>query len=166
MRFFQARLVAIAKDEGLRPDTIEAVSAVGVIDPIEFMARAHALEDARSQSPELFDDLAIAYARAAHLGDASLGTSVDTVLLGDSEKALLDACEQGTAAVSDALARDDYASALTALAELRAPIDRFFEDVLVMDEDTAVRENRLRLLNRFVEVFEDVADIGALSRKK
>ena len=166
VRFFQARLVAIAKDEGIRPDTIEAVSAVGVIDPIEFMARAHALEDARSQSPELFDDLATAYARAAHLGDASLGTSVDPALLGESEKALLDACEQGTDVVRDALARDDYASALTALAELRAPIDRFFEDVLVMDEDTAVRENRLRLLNRFVEVFVGVADIGALSRKK
>ncbi len=166
VRFFQARLVAIAKDEGIRPDTIEAVSAVGVIDPIEFMARAHALEDARSQSPELFDDLATAYARAAHLGDAALGTSVDAALLGDSEKALLDACEQGTDVVRDALGRDDYASALTALAELRAPIDRFFEDVLVMDEDTAVRENRLRLLNRFVEVFVGVADIGALSRKK
>ncbi len=166
VRFFQGRLVAIAKDEGLRPDTIEAVSAVGVIDPVEFMARARALEDARSQSPELFDDLATAYARAAHLGDASLGTSVDTALLGPAEKALLDACEQGSAAVGRALAEDDYAAALSALAELKAPIDRFFDDVLVMDEDTAVRENRLRLLNRFVEVFVGVADIGALSRKK
>ena len=166
MRFFQARLVAIAKDEGLRPDTIEAVSAVGVIDPIEFMARAHALEDARSQSPELFDDLATAYARAAHLSDATLGTDVDAGLLGDSERSLLDACEQGSVAVTSALAGDDYAAALGALAELRAPIDRFFDDVLVMDEDTAVRENRLRLLNRFVEVFAGVADIGALSRKK
>ena len=166
VRFFQARLVAIAKDEGLRPDTIEAVSAVGVIDPIEFMARAHALEDARSQSPELFDDLATAFARAAHLSDATLGTDVDAGLLGDSERSLLDACEQGSVAVTSALAGDDYAAALGALAELRAPIDRFFDDVLVMDEDTAVRENRLRLLNRFVEVFAGVADIGALSRKK
>ena len=166
VRFFQARLVAIAKDEGLRPDTIEAVSAVGVIDPIEFMARAHALEDARSQSPELFDDLATAYARAAHLSDATLGTDVDAGRLGDSERSLLDACEQGSVAVTSALAGDDYAAALGALAELRAPIDRFFDDVLVMDEDTAVRENRLRLLNRFVEVFAGVADIGALSRKK
>ena len=165
-RFFQGRLVAIARDEGLRPDTIEAVSAVGVIDPVEFMARAHALEDARAQSPELFDDLATAYARAAHLGDASLGTSVDTALLGGAEKNLLDACEQGSVSVSRALGANDYAAALTALAELRAPIDRFFDDVLVMDEDTAVRENRLRLLNRFVEVFAGVADIGALSRKK
>ena len=165
-RFFQGRLVAIARDEGLRPDTIEAVSAVGVVNPIEFMARAHALEDARSQSPELFDDLATAYARAAHLTDASLGSAVDEALLGDAERSLLAACERGSAAVCAALEKDDYAAALTALAELRAPIDRFFDDVLVMDEDTAVRENRLRLLNRFVEVFVGVADIGALSRKK
>ena len=166
VKFFQGRLVGIAKDEGLRVDTIDAVSAVGVIDPIEFMARAHALEDARAQSPELFDDLATAYARAAHLGDASLGTDVDPSLLGDAERALLDACERGSAAVSDALGRGDYNAALAALAELRAPIDRFFDDVLVMDEDTAVRENRLRLLNRFVGVFVGIADIGALSRKK
>ena len=165
-RFFQGRLVAIAKDEGLRPDTIEAVSAVGVIDPVEFMARAHALEDARSQSPELFDDLATAYARASHLGDPSLGTEVDTSLLGDAEKALLEACELGSSRVSAALSAGDFADALAALAELKAPIDRFFDDVLVMDEDTAVRGNRLRLLNRFVEVFVGIADIGALSRKK
>ena len=166
IRFFQGRLVAIARDEGIRPDTIEAVSAVGVVDPIEFMARAHALEDARTQSPELFDDLATAYARAAHLGDAKLGSAVDAALLGPAEKSLYDACEQGSIRVSGALDRDDYAGALAALAELKAPIDRFFEDVLVMDEDTAVRENRLRLLNRFVEVFVGVADIGALSKKK
>ena len=165
-RFFQGRLVAIAKDEGLRPDTIEAVSAVGVIDPVEFMARADALEDARSQSPELFDDLATAYARASHLGDPSLGTEVDTSLLGDAERALLEACELGSSRVSAALSAGDFADALAALAELKAPIDRFFDDVLVMDEDTAVRGNRLRLLNRFVEVFVGVADIGALSRKK
>ncbi len=166
IRFFSGRLVAIARDEGIRPDTIEAVTAVGVVNPVEFMARAHALEDARSQRPELFDDLATAYARAAHLGDASLGDSVDASLLGDAERALLDACEQGSVNVGDALSRDDYAGALAALAELKAPIDRFFDDVLVMDEDTAVRENRLRLLNRFVGVFAGVADIGALSRKK
>ena len=60
----------------------------------------------------------------------------------------------------------DYEGACSALAELRTPIDRFFADVLVMDSDTGLRENRLRLLNRFAGVFADVADIGALSRKK
>lgn len=164
--FFAGRLQSIARDEGISPDTIEAVSAVGVIDPDEFLQRAHALEDARKGQRELFDDLATAYARAAHISDASLGREVDESLLGEAERALLDACRKGEEAVSAALAQRDYAGACQALAALRAPIDRFFEDVLVMDEDTVVRENRLRLLNRFAGVFEGVADIGALSKRK
>ena len=47
---------------------------------------------------------------------------------------------------------------------LRAPIDAFFADVLVMDEDEDVRANRLRLLNRFVGVFTDVADFGKMAK--
>lgn len=165
-RFFEGRLAAIARDEGVSPDTIEAVSAAGVIDPAEFMLRAHALEDARTNDPELFDDLATAYARAAHLGDPKLGTEVDGALLGEAEQSLLSAVDAASASVSDKLAAGAYAEALAALAALREPIDRFFTDVLVMDDDPKVRDNRLRLLNRFASVFGDVADIGALARKK
>ncbi len=165
-QFFQGRLTSIARDEGISPDTVEAVSAVGVVDPAEFLARARALDAARSERPELFGDLAAAYTRAAHLADASLGTSIDETLLGDAERALLDACDEGAGNVSAALASSDFDAAFEALADLREPIDRFFDDVLVMDEQTAVRENRLRLLNRFTEVFVGVADIGALSKKK
>ena len=165
-RFFQGRLAAIARDEGVRPDTIEAVSATGCIEPAEFLARAHALEEARANEGELFDDLATAYARAAHLADPSLGTKVDEALLGPSERALLAACDRGEAEVRSALEALDFPGALASLAALRAPIDRFFTDVLVMDDDDAIRRNRLALLNRFVAVFAGVADMGALSRKK
>ena len=164
--FFEGRLAAIARDEGVSPDTIEAVSAAGVIDPAEFMLRAHALEDARTNDPELFDDLATAYARAAHLGDAKLGTEVDGALLGEAEKALLSAVDAASTTVSEKLGAGAYVEALAALAALREPIDRFFTDVLVMDDDPKVRDNRLRLLNRFASVFGDVADIGTLARKK
>jgi glycyl-tRNA synthetase beta chain len=164
--FFASRLSAIARDEGISPDTIEAVSSVGVIDPDEFLQRAHALEDARSEAPELFDDLATAYSRAAHLADPSLGSEADEASMGEAELALLEACRQGEANVEKALANRDYPAVCRALAELREPIDRFFDDVLVMDEDTKVRENRLRLLNRFAGVFSGVANIGALSKKK
>ena len=158
-------LLQLAKDEGIAPDTIDAVSAVGVIDAYEFLKRAHALEDARENAPELFDDLATAYARAAHLADAALGDNVDEGILGPAERALLDACNAGAATVGDALSKGDFDAAAKALAGLREPIDRFFDDVMVMDEDTVVRENRLRLLNRFTGVFADVADIGRLSKK-
>jgi glycyl-tRNA synthetase beta chain len=165
-RFFASRLATIAKGEHISPDTIAAVSAVGVIDPAEFLARAHALEDARAQRPEIFEDLAAAYTRAAHLADSSLGTEINEAILGDAERALLKACTSGQENVKMALTKGDYAGACDALADLKEPIDRFFDDVLVMDEDTGLRENRLRLLNRFASVFTDVADIGALSRKK
>ncbi|MCI1645928.1 MAG: glycine--tRNA ligase subunit beta, partial [Olsenella sp.] len=128
--------------------------------------RAAALDRARSESPELFEDLATAYARAAHLADASLGTDVDASILGDAEKALLSACEEGERKVSGALTSGDFDAACEALAGLRGPIDRFFTDVLVMDPDPSVKDNRLRLLNRFAGVFGDVADIGVLSKRK
>lgn len=165
-QFFAGRLAAMAKKEGLAPDTIEAVSAVGVIDPAEFFARVRALETARQNQSELFEDLAVAYARASHLADKSLGTNVDESLLGDAETALLEACRKGEQNVKKALASGDFEGACRSLAALREPIDRFFDDVLVMDNDTRVRENRLRLLNRFAAVFADVADIGVLSHKR
>ena len=165
-QFFASRLATIAKSEHISPDTIAAVSAVGVIDPTEFLARAHALENARAQRPEVFDDLASAYTRAAHLADASLGSDIDEEILGEAERSLLSACSTGHENVENALTKGDYEGACSALADLKEPIDRFFEDVLVMDDDTRVRENRLRLLNRFADVFTDVADISALSRKR
>ena len=118
------------------------------------------------QVGELFEDLATAYARAAHLADPELGVAIDETILGTAERALLDACERGERTVSAAIASGDFGAACEALAELREPIDRFFEDVLVMDEDTSARENRLRLLNRFANVFAGVANIGVLSKKK
>ena len=165
-QFFAGRLKSIAKDEGVRLDSIEAVSAVGVIDPAEFIARARALDSARAEQPELFEALAGAFTRAHNLADASLGCDVDTSMLGDSELALLSACEEGEEKVASALAQKDFDAACSALAALKEPIDRFFDDVLVMDEHDDVRENRLRLLNRFASVFSGVADVSALSRKK
>ena len=114
--------------------------------------------------PDTFADLATAYARANNLRDADLGVEADEALAADAERALLAATDEAAARVEDALAADDYAAALAALAALRAPIDAFFEDVLIMDDDLALRENRLRLLNRFVAVFAHVADFGKMAK--
>ena len=164
--FFAGRLAAIARDEGADPDTIQAVTDTGVCDPNAFLGRVAALDRARRESPEVFDDLATAYARASHLADATLGTGVDETLLGDAEQALLSAVDAGAARVREAVAAGGLDEAIAALAGLREPIDRFFDDVLVMDEDQVVRENRLRLLNRFEAAFTGVANIGALARKR
>lgn len=91
---------------------------------------------------------------------------MDESILTDPEKDLLSACKNGREEVAAALAAKDYAGALAALAKLREPIDAFFDDVLVMDPDEAIKNNHLRLLNKFAQTFADVADIGCLSRKK
>ena len=164
--FFVTRTKVMLRDEGRSPDAIDAVLAVGVEEPMELVRRVRALEAARTDARDTFDDLATAYARANNLADPALGTQVDKALLGEAERDLARAVEVADAACRAALAADDYAGALAALAALRGPIDRFFEDVLVMDEDAALRENRLRLLNSFVAAFAQVADFGAMAKAK
>jgi glycyl-tRNA synthetase beta chain len=160
--FFATRLEVIARDRGFEPDIVAAVLATEVIEPVDLLARCETLTTAREREPELFEDLATAYSRANNLRDPKLGTAVDEDLLGEPEQALLYAVDKVQQGVRDALDRGKYNTALEFLASLRAPIDRFFVDVLVMDSDELLRANRLRLLNRFVAVFKDVADFGKL----
>ncbi|WP_028264291.1 glycine--tRNA ligase subunit beta [Atopobium fossor] len=163
--FFAGRLATIARDEGAKADTIEAVSAVQIIDPQEFLSRVAALDQARATQPEIFQALAGAFARASHLADASLGNEVDASILNEPEQQLLHSVVSGEKNVGEAMESGDFAAALRALAQLKEPIDRFFDEVMVMDKDDTVRCNRLRLLNRFCSIFADVANIGALARK-
>ncbi|MCD8200381.1 MAG: glycine--tRNA ligase subunit beta [Coriobacteriaceae bacterium] len=161
--FFITRTRVMLRDAGCSADACDAVLAIRIDEPVEFVDRVHALEAARKEAPEEFEDLATAYARANNLRDATLGCEVDDALLTDPERALLTATDAAAGQVDAALAAGDYPAALSALATLRGPIDTFFDDVLVMDEDAALRDNRLRLLNRFAAVFERVADISKLS---
>ena len=163
--FIKGRMEQMARDEKVSADTVSAVAAGTVTVPASFFELAHALEDARSNDREAFDNLATAYARAAHLADASLGVDVDAALMGDAELALLEAVDGSRASLDEALSAKDFASVIAALAALREPIDAFFDDVMVMDDDMALRENRLRLLNRFTSVFAGIADIGEMARK-
>ncbi|MEG1825738.1 MAG: glycine--tRNA ligase subunit beta [Gordonibacter sp.] len=162
--FFVTRTKVMLRDSGVSPDTIDAVLAAAVREPVQIIARTRALETARRHEPETFDDLATAYARANNLRDAALGSTVDGDIAGGAEATLLAAIDEVEARVGAALVADDYAAALAALAALRGPIDTFFADVLIMDKDDQVRENRLRLLNRFVGVFANVADFGRMAK--
>ena len=164
--FFVTRTKVMLRDAGVNADTIDAVLAAGVEEPAVVSQRAHALEDARANDAETFDNLATAYARANNLRKPELGEDVDDALLTEPERALAGAVATAEQAVASALASDDFAAALSQLAALRAPIDGFFADVMVMDEDAALRDNRLRLLNRFVAVFANVADFGKMAKSK
>lgn len=164
IEFFITRTRVMLRDSGKRIDAIDAVLAAGVQEPVELINRVEALETARTNEPETFENLATAYARANNLRDPKLGSEVDESLLTEVEHALSTAVVQAETRVSMALDNDNYAEALNELASLRKPIDLFFERVMIMDEDQALRENRLKLLNRFVNVFTNVADFSLLSK--
>ena len=163
--FIKGRMEQMARDEQISADTVSAVSAGSVTVPTDYFDLAHALEDARANDRAAFDNLATAYARAAHLANVELGVEVDESLMGDAEKALYEATGRVREQVSDALASKDFTAVIASLASLREPIDAFFDDVMVMDENLALRDNRLRLLNGFEAVFAGIANIGELARK-
>ncbi len=164
--FFCTRTKVMLHEAGNDVGTIDAVLAAGVVEPTEVVRRTEALTAAIRQSPELFDDLASAYARANNLRDASLGDGVDAALFDDAERELSRAVEEVSSKVAVALDEGLYPQALADLAALRAPIDDFFESTMVMDEDAALRENRMRLLNRFVGAFANVADFSLIQHKR
>lgn len=166
IEFFITRTKVMMRDAGNSIDAIDAVLSAGIQEPVELINRVSALEAARSEQPEVFEDLATAYARANNLCDSKLGTEVNEGLLSEVEQALVRAVCQAESNVASALENNNYVAALSELAALRKPIDLFFENTMVMDEDQALRENRLRLLNSFVAVFANVADFALLSKVK
>lgn len=164
IEFFIGRTKVILRDAGNSVDAIDAVLAAHVIEPAVVVSRVQALEAARTAEAETFENLATAYARANNLRDKEAGVDFDEAPLTEVEHALSSAIIQAESRVALALQADDYQSALAELAALRQPIDLFFERIMVMDEDLAVRANRMKLLNRFVEVFANVADFALLSK--
>ena len=164
LEFFITRAKVALKDAGYRQDTIDAVLAAGVREPMELYARIRALDAARTGDAETFEDLATAFARANNLRDEKAGTAYDAALFKPVEAELAAAIEDATVKVNDALAQDRYADALSCLAGLRKPIDAFFDGVKVVDDDPAIRTNRMRLLNAFVATFAHVADFGKMAK--
>ena len=162
--FIHGRMEQMARDEGLSADTVASVSAGSITVPTDFFCLAHALEDARANDAETFVNLATAYARANNLRNAELGSDVDESLINEVEHSLFCAVVQAEGRVERALFEGDFGGVIAELASLRKPIDLFFDRVKVMDDDAALRDNRLRLLNRFVGVFANIADFAVLGK--
>jgi glycyl-tRNA synthetase beta chain len=158
--FVVARFDGMLRDRGHAYDTVAAILAVAGDDPSDAAARCVALTPFRGEPA--IADLAVAFTRAANLSKPELGTDADPSLMGPEERSLADALAQAESEAGAALDGARYAEALGVLASLRGPIDVFFEKVLVMDPDEALRQNRLRLLNRFVALFTRFADFSRL----
>ncbi|MEE0168926.1 MAG: glycine--tRNA ligase subunit beta, partial [Eggerthellaceae bacterium] len=109
IEFFITRTKVMMRDAGNSIDAIDAVLSAGIQEPVELINRVSALEAARSEQPEVFEDLATAYARANNLCDSKLGTEVNEGLLSEVEQALVRAVCQAESNVASALENNNYA---------------------------------------------------------
>ncbi len=161
----RSRRYFLDRDPGLKTETFEAVMLRQPTSLLDFDRRLAAVQTFAHL--EQAESLAAANKRIANIlhkagGAASL--RVDKKLLqDDAELALFSALESVRQKVEPLLAVRGYAEVLNELADLRDPIDRFFDDVMVMDDNESVRNNRLALLNELRALFLDVADISRLS---
>ncbi len=159
--FLTGRLEVMLRDRGAAYDIVAAVLAVRANDPADAARRAQALTAFRGT--EAGGDLLTAFKRAANLADPEAGTETDRSIMAAEELAVLEALDTTETDVTALFAQRRYDEALGTLAALRGPVDRFFDEVLVMDEDAALRTNRLRLLNRLVHLFGSFADLSKLA---
>jgi glycyl-tRNA synthetase beta chain len=166
--FLTDRLRVQLRAEGARHDLVAAVfGATPDDDLVRLLARAAALETMLA-TPDGANLLA-AYKRAANIlrietrKDGPHDGPVEPGLLAlPAEAALAEAVEARSAEVAAALGREDFLAAMAALATLRAPLDAFFETVIVNDPEPKLRTNRLRLLRRLCASMEAVADVSKI----
>jgi glycyl-tRNA synthetase beta chain len=163
-QFMQDRLRVYLKDQGRAPDQVEAVAVQAPTRIDRVPARLDAVAAFRAL-PES-EALAAANKRIQNIlkKAGETGERVEVALLAeDAEKALFEAVTALAPLVETDLANLDYTGALMRLAALKAPVDRFFDEVMVMAEEPLVRANRLGLLNTLGRLMNSVADIGQLT---
>jgi len=164
--FFHDRLKVFLKDQGIRHDIIDACIAMPGNDDLTLLVkRATALSDV--MKTEDGANLLQGYKRANNILTAeekkdgveySFGADVKYAE-GDEEKALFAALDTAEAIITPAMAAEDFASAMQAMAALRAPIDAFFGAVQINAESDILRRNRLNLLHRIRAICSGVADL-------
>ncbi|MDM1246024.1 glycine--tRNA ligase subunit beta [Acinetobacter sp. R933-2] len=161
--FLEGRYRAKYEDQGVEVDVIQAVQALSPKSPLDFDKRVNAVNHFRNL-PEAAA-LAAANKRVANIlakEAAPTGEIVESKLVEDAEKALYTEIQNLLPVVQPLLAAKDYTEALSKLAALRAPIDAFFDNVMVMAEDAELKANRLRILAQLRGLFTAVADISVL----
>ena len=169
LSFFHDRLKVSLRDSGARHDLVDAVISADSDDILQIVARVTALgslldaEDGKA--------LLAGYKRAANILAAeekkdgkTYGGEIDAAQLAAPEAQTLSAAvDKAHSAVARDLQSDDYAGAISVLASLRAPVDAFFEKVLVNDADPSIRANRLNLLARLRDTMHLVADFSKVA---
>ena len=161
--FMLGRFRAWYQDEGIAVDVIQAVLARRPTRPADFDARVRAVSHFRTLDSA--EALAAANKRVSNIlakADAAIGEINLTACVEPAEKALAEAVLALRTEVQPLIAQGDYTAVLDKLANLRVPVDSFFDNVMVNAEDPALRQNRLAILNTLQNLFLQVADISLL----
>ncbi|KOQ97650.1 glycine-tRNA synthetase subunit beta [Haemophilus sp. C1] len=161
--FMLGRFRAWYQDEGIAVDVIQAVLARRPTRPADFDARVRAVSHFRTLDSA--EALAAANKRVSNIlakADAAIGEINLTACVEPAEKALAEAVLALRTEVQPLIAQGDYTAVLDKLANLRAPVDSFFDNVMVNAEEPALRQNRLAILNTLQGLFLQVADISVL----
>ncbi|MFC3053064.1 glycine--tRNA ligase subunit beta [Kordiimonas pumila] len=165
--FFADRLKVQQRDKGVRHDLIDAVFAQGDDDLVRVLARVSALTNFLGSDDGV--NLLAGYKRAANIlkaeekKDSAVDSAVNiSALEMAEEKALYAALTAARADAEKALAAEDFEKAMAALSTLRAPIDAFFENIIVNADAPDVRQNRLALLSEIRAAVNTVADFGLI----
>ncbi|WP_292746622.1 glycine--tRNA ligase subunit beta, partial [Methylophaga sp. UBA3191] len=165
MQYLFDRLRGYAADAGHHGDVFEAVLALKPTRPLDFMQRMQAVSAFREM--EQAEALAAGNKRIDNIlrknGAYEAGHQLNPDLLEETaEQKLAETLQQVSADVAPMMQKADYAGVLRRLADMRDSIDAFFDEVMVMAEDEAIRHNRLALLNQTRALFLGVADISRL----
>lgn len=166
--FVLGRFTALLQDQAIAIDVIQAVAARRPTKPADYLARVHAVDKFRAL--EEAEALAAANKRVANILAKQNVEVTDTVNIDESllaeeaEKALYVELKAAQKEVDIAVPSQDYTRILTALATLRNVIDNFFDNVMVMADDDAVKNNRLALLSLLRQLFLTTADISILAK--
>ncbi|MBM3520969.1 MAG: glycine--tRNA ligase subunit beta, partial [Alphaproteobacteria bacterium] len=169
LSFFADRLKVYLKDKGARHDLIDAVFALGNQDDLLMIVRR---VEALSKFLDSDDgkNLLAGVKRAANIlkieekkdGRSFDGAAEEALLTVPEEKALATAIAAATAKARAAVTAEDFEGAMRAMAALRAPVDSFFDKVMVNAPEAKLRKNRLRLLNQIRAATLEVADFSRI----
>ncbi len=163
--FLWGRAQSFFEDKGFKIDEIRAVRRGALASLRRAYLRLCALQAVRKHAD--FEPLAAAFKRASNIvrqagGAAGAGAVERAGLREQAEVALFDAVSRLEGEVGEKLGQDGYEEGLRTLVGIKPDLDRFFDQVMVMAEDPALRRQRLALLNRLVRLFDAIADLSEI----
>ena len=162
VEFIRLRLANMLGGQGYPSDVIDAVLSADFAEPVDALDRIRALTELKERDD--FEPLAVAFKRVGNIIKGGLDQPVDPELFAaDCENDLFGRLQAAQNKVAGLVAKRQYRPALVEIAGLRQPVDAFFDGVMVMVDDDAVKNNRLALLTAIYNLFSGIADFSRIA---